>query len=726
MSSQDGSAPPPPTKRKIPEGKQQQLANARLKKHEILTQKQLAGELLTVAEIKNPIPDHMRLLQLCQVGDSSSISTSELSDIGGFRFDIVKQARELFADELCQKPGFSDDEIELHLSEVFKKYYSFAHKPGRKALDPIFMVAITLFLKQKLFVDRDFDCTTTLENFWAQIVLPCAKQRSIEVPELARSTQYSIFETLCPKVWRGKGKWSIKNRKAALLDPCGALTMAAAWAIILKLVHPKCMVFWDKMSHLIGHEPPARCRVSKEIQELLRNERRTPTFTKGMSQERSFGITVGLQLDSGLLSCTFHICDETLTEIRHEQIGTNFHVMFEPYSAKSELRASGEQAGGAEEAGAQGEALSLALRTAGVWAEKVQIPAMKKHREKLQTEARECQCDPERFKNMVLSCDGEHSHLHNLLDEHAEHLAQDNQLGIKLPAGHSGNVAVPDVAPIFPGIHHKLIRGMKETSADEVNRILNEEGGLNRVVLILMGLNGMSAESKETFKKALTLAYGIVKATATVSAVAKGCKDACVYPFNREKMITRMWPAYSQITDEERIFVLATIDGPISDAINEHGWCKSTSVEMLIKSRETSIVFPPRSIDFDRFQWNRQSTVIFSHQALLAEHRRRVAAQVEHQEAVQQRILNREEETQRLLFRKRACSVETDAQSGKTKCGCGRLFDGLSGFKTHEKCAHHVSHYTNRNWETEFTAAQVGHAPQAQAPQAVVDGAAGA
>ena len=721
MSSQDGSAAPPPTKRKIPPGKEQQLANARLKKQLVSTQKQLAGELLELAEIKSPIPDHMRLLQLCQLGVSSSMSTSELSEIGGFRFEIVKQARDLLADEICKKPGFSDDEIELHLSEVFKKYYSFAHKPGRKALDPIFMVAITLFIRQKHFVERDFDCTTTMEDFWAQIVLPCAKHRGIDVPELASSTQYAIFENLCPKVWRGKGKWAIKNRKAALLDPCGALTMAAAWPIIMKLVDPKCMVFWDKMSHLIGHDPPARCRVSKEIQELLSVERRSPTFTKGMSQERSFGITVGLQLDSGLLSCTFHICDETLTEIRHEQIGTNFHVMFEPYSAKSELRASGEQASGAE-----GEALSLALRTAGAWAEKVQIPAMKKHREKLQAEARECQCDPERFKYMVLSCDGEHSHLHNLLDVHAEQLALDNQLGIKLPAGHSGNTAVPDVAPIFPGIHRKLIRAMKQASADEVNRILSEEGGLNRVVLILMGLNGMSAESKETFKKALTLAYGIVKATVTVSAVVKGCKDACVYPFNREKMITRMWPAYSQITNEERMFVLATIDGPISDAINEHGWCKSTSVEMLIKSRETSIVFPPRSIDFDRFQWNRQSTVIFSHQALLAEHRRRVVAQVEHQEAVQQRILNKEEETQRILFRKRVCSVGTDAQSGKTKCGCGRLFDGLSGFKTHEKCAHHVTHYANRNWETEFTAAQVGLAPQAEAPPAGADGAAGA
>lgn len=301
-------------------------------------------------------------------------------EISGFTFDLIKAARQLLVDDICQKPGFSDDEIDLHLKDVFKKFFSFASKPGqRKALDPVFMVALTLSIKHKMFVERNFDCSTSMENFWADVVLPCAKERRIDLPELARSTKFSIFEKLCPKCWRGKGSWAKKNRKAALLDPCGALTMSAAWPIISKNVDPKCVVYWDKLTHLLGHDPPARCRMPKEVADLLRDEKRTPTFTKGITQEWSFGITVGLQVESGLLSCTFHICDETLTTIRCEKLGSNFHVLFEPYSARSELRATGENepvaelGNGAEAALARPQELSLALRTAGVWASDVQI-----------------------------------------------------------------------------------------------------------------------------------------------------------------------------------------------------------------------------------------------------------------------------------------------------------------------------------------------------------------
>ena len=165
------------------------------------------------------------------------------------------------------------------------------------------MVALTIFIKQKLYVDRNFDCVTDMENFWKHVVLECAKLRHVDVPELARSVKFNVFKTICPKIWRGKGKWSIKNRKAALLDPCGAFSMAAAWPIFIEGINRKCLVCFDKMSHLIGHEPPTRCRVPKEIADLLRDERRTPTFAKGMGQERSFGITVGLEISSGLQSC---------------------------------------------------------------------------------------------------------------------------------------------------------------------------------------------------------------------------------------------------------------------------------------------------------------------------------------------------------------------------------------------------------------------------------------
>jgi hypothetical protein len=57
--------------------------------------------------------------------------------------------------------------------------------------------------------------------------------------------------------------------------------------------------------------------------------------------------------------------------------------------------------------------------------------------------------------------------------------------------------------------------------------------------------------------------------------------------------------------------------------------------------------------------------------------------------------------------------VGSEAQTGKTKCGCGRTFDGTGGFKAHEKSDHHKTFYARRDWELEFTDAQVAQAPGA-------------
>ena len=121
--SDSGSEACPPTKRKGAAGKEQQLANARMRKEQLKEQKQLLVELLEVADIKNPIPPHMQLLELCRLAETT---TTEMSEIGGFRYDIMKEARKLYADDISKKPGFSQEELDLHESEVFKRFYGFA------------------------------------------------------------------------------------------------------------------------------------------------------------------------------------------------------------------------------------------------------------------------------------------------------------------------------------------------------------------------------------------------------------------------------------------------------------------------------------------------------------------------------------------------------------------------------------------------------------------------
>ncbi len=106
-----GSQACPPTKRKGAAGKEQQLANARMRKQQVTTQKELLAQLLECEGIKNPIPTHMQLLELCRIAD---VSTTEMREFGGFRYDIVKEARKLYADDISKKPGFSQEEVDLH------------------------------------------------------------------------------------------------------------------------------------------------------------------------------------------------------------------------------------------------------------------------------------------------------------------------------------------------------------------------------------------------------------------------------------------------------------------------------------------------------------------------------------------------------------------------------------------------------------------------------------
>jgi hypothetical protein len=727
-SSQNGGTPSTaPTKRKqdVKAAQTQKLLNARLEKKQKSVQRELVLEMGNIEKR----PDHERLLEICRMGsirgEEDYLSTTQLRDISSFRSPMIKAARIFLMDNLLKKPGFSEEEQELHITEAFKLWYGFARKPGRKALSPDFMVALALFIKHKLYVERNFDCVTDLESFWQHIVIACGASRGTEIPELKETAQYSIFKSLCPKEWRGKGKWAVKHRQVAMSDPCGAISMTAAWAIISEGVHNYLKTFWDKCTHLLGNTAPVRCRVPKDIQELMTLERRTPTFTRGMGQERSFGITVGLEKSCGLLSCTFHICDETIQHISCEPMCDRFHVMFEPYSAKSEERARGgreEQAMGGHAEGGNAEddqEESLAKRTANKWITEVQIPALKAHRQKLRDDAIANNVSAECYKAMIISCDGEQSHLHSMMDRHAAALAEDDAFGIKLSAGHSNNIAVPDVAPIFPILHTKLIKGMRQATPAEIDAIILDEPGIARVIQILMGIHGMSNPSKETFKTAIVLAYGIVKATVNVSTVSKGCKDACMIPFNRVKMIEKMWPFYKTLPADIKEFVLQTIDGPVSAEIRQSGWCRSSLIETLIKARETTIVFPPRAADFDRFQWNRQTAVLFGHPAVLAEHQRRRVNVVVAAAAAVQVQHSKQEKQARLLFRKTKCTVGPDATTGKTKCGCGRIFDGINGFKTHETSDHHERHYSNRNWEQEYIASLP---PVAPLPPAIAPG----
>lgn len=181
------------------------------------------------------------------------------------------------------------------------------------------------------------------------------------------------------------------------------------------------------------------------------------------------------------------------------------------------------------------------------------------------------------------------------------------------------------------------------------------------------------------------------------------------------------------LTCEDAMFAhpMTNPDGP-DDSANDVPFCvggsgtshRPFSIVSYNKKYVHYRILVTTKVNIQILQWNRQGAIIFFHEAVLQEHQRlRVVQQIE---AVAQagRSLGKEEEQARLLFRKSACSVGSEAQTGKTKCGCGRTFDGTGGFKAHEKSKHHNTFYATRNWELEFTNAQAAQ----QAPRAAAGG----
>jgi hypothetical protein len=196
--------------------------------------------------------------------------------------------------------------------------------------------------------------------------------------------------------------------------------------------------------------------------QLMRDEGWTPVYDRAdASAERCFSIDVAMAHGIGLIFWTVHVYDITIKEITVKRVTKNGFVMFEPYSQESIDALSQAPAGGraapapAGGSAAQSEASpeSLAKRVADRWTAEVLIPMMTNHREALLKEAESCGVNPELFKNILLTSDGESTHMCALLDHFVSRLAAAGYAFAKGPAGLSGCYAVPDVAKNFVLMH---------------------------------------------------------------------------------------------------------------------------------------------------------------------------------------------------------------------------------------------------------------------------------
>jgi hypothetical protein len=636
--------------------------------------------------------------------------------------------------------NYSKEEFNMDLHSKFIQWHEFESKKGQKIMPSALMLRCLELIEHQVHIQRKFDACTTSENFFREVVTPCFQAENAAngknpdaIPELSTSKKRRLFINICPEVWRGKGKDAIAARMAAMANPCGAISMAVMWPIMTANVNPRNYVWFDTVTHYANHEAPSQVKLPKGSKAILKSERRGPIFDKNDDKERSIGINIGMVSDKGLLCFTMHICDRTIVEkkiVRMSDLGT---AMFQPYSAASEQQARANVANQADGGAAEqpqpqpipGMQESLAMQCARMWVNEVMIPAVRGHRDSLVAEAVRCGTDPEEMRNVLTVTDGEQAPLYAVLKDQAEACRATGERFGKSPCAHSGNICVPDCCGGFPIVHKKFRDRMRTVTEAEVLDLIRRFPGVANAIRVL-DETSMDPQSKSTFRKALALSHEIIMGAITPNIVNDGHRVTGLHPFDRNKMMSKMWPAFKTLTIADTAHVNRLMDGPFDELGRQQGWVKRSQIQELINAkRDTAITFPNISANFDNHVLNRQDAVNLSHEQVLGMFRDRMEQEQELVINRQQRLLSAQELNRRALFRSNRCEESRTFDETKQKfffkCRCGGKWqNGVDGFKGHETSGKHLAKYPADSWNEDLYPV-----PPAAAP-AIADNAAAA
>jgi hypothetical protein len=524
--------------------------------------------------------------------------------------------------------NYTSDEFGKDLHGKFCRWHEFESKPGPKILSSSLMLRCLEYVEDQVMIQRKFDGCTSADKFIRQIVMPCFRAENDAHGlngeawvNLSKTKKHRLFNLICPEKWRGKGKHAVSARQAAMANPVGAISMAVMWPIMTENVNPRNFIWYDTLTHYANHEAPTSCRLPKGAKAQMRIERRGPIFGKPENdQERTIGINVGMAEDEGLLSFTLHIHDKTFTEIEIVHMSDLGSVMFQPYSAASLQQAQQSSvAGGAAAANRNVDAEaanddSLALKCAKLWVENVMVPKVRSHRDGLVAEATRYGVDPEIFKKTLVCTDGEQAPLYAVL---TDQVPACREVGIcfgKVSAAHSGNVSVPDVCGGFHIIHAQFISQMQSVTEAEIKDLIARYPGVQNAISVI-NASSMDAPSKATYIKAVALSHKIIKAAITPSVVNDGHLAAGLHPFDRNRMMGKMWPIYNTLTIADTAYLNRLMDTDFAEFGRRKGWIYSSFIkEMIQQKADTEIKFPPMPANFDRFVINRQGAMNLSHE----------------------------------------------------------------------------------------------------------------
>jgi hypothetical protein len=187
--------------------------------------------------------------------------------------------------------------------------------------------------------------------------------------------------------------------------------------------------------------------------------------------------------------------------------------------------------------------------------------------------------------------------------------------------------------------------------------------------------------------------------------VNDGHRVAGLYPFDRNKMMGKMWPAFNSLSASDTAHVNRLMDGPFKEIGERQGWVKTSQIVASVREKQdTAITFPHLSSNFDNFIINRQGAMYLSHQEVQNMQEERMEGQRQVVEERVRRTLSKREMNERALIRSNHCeasrSFDDTKQKFNCKCKCGgKWTNGVDGFKSHEKNSKHEAFFPPNEWD---------------------------
>jgi hypothetical protein len=623
----------------------------------------------------------------------------DVGDVAKLSFRTLKRYQEVWKTEERNEDRF--------------KYHVINMKKGRKLFPPLVALDVKA-LNRSIVRNEDCQKIGSKRTAFQTCILPVMKKHcdsmnknSLAIKMPSKSSIYRNIDAFLPVQPSNKAvKKSIKSRLAARKSPFGAMSFVAMFPQLIDGISLQNLYFMDSVPvELFG----STCRQKKiyltdESAQELKDRRAAPKAKDAGGQRRAFKVHITMAPGPGgesLVCGVGMIFDHCIKQIQIIPTSTNVFIMFCPYCEADEVLPLDSETNE-----------SLDARFNYDLYDKCAIPKILQRMERLMQWARENGHDPSIFSSSRIFQDGEGGPLHNIINTFANLYRLLKLYFAKLPNALTAEVQIGDRSGAHPGVHRGFnsdeFVNMTEDAVAEIARMLP---GV-QAALDFLKISGISAAGQMTYRRAIAFLPQLLERCVTPSIVTDALQNSGYHPFKPDVMFKNMWDGFADLSTVEAQEVIRISETSVRELTNLNGIVYPLQCQEALEASELlneTIDFPEVRQNFEDLAWNRQLSIDLSHShvARLVEERSQsvaIAAQVRMEEEVA-----KAEQTRRDNLRYDHCvSGETMNAEKRTiqhscKCG-GKFFNGLSGFKSHEKSQTHQGHFPPADWDTFYAA----------------------